>query len=223
MHQPKLQQAFNLEPMQIDRSFALKLLLRRGGELKCVSSSGEANRRDLHRASLLWLSQNLTRIKARGLLGEPQADPKSDAISRTGRSTTRSKHFETSSRTQNISLSFEREKTLQTSRSLELRYHIHSTTRRSRLSCCNNRLVQSPCPCPSTIEQSRDGVLSRSARFCFEYLWASRDIQHGSRGTVHIKRVYRCDTEKRYSLQYGRKGKSARQYFCRASLEVSKI
>jgi len=206
--------------MRADRTFTLKLLLRRRSCKKLRSSSNEAYRRDLHRASLLWLSKNYRGVAKGGVSSESETHSEGHAISRTCWTTARPAHIKAAPRAQGLSVPVKREKDYPAVRGLEHRYHLYSTAKRVCISCRSHGLVQSACVILSAVKQLGDRVLLRGSQRSFRNVWTPRDFQYRSGRTIHFQRIYRCGHRQWDAFQHGWKRASPRQYFCGAPLEV---
>lgn len=201
----------------------IELLLLSSISNKARSNAHESSRRDLYRETLLWFSKNPASSSKRRTSCQSQAHPRDNEKAQSRWKSTRSKHFKISSTTCQIPLSSKRLFNRWPPASMEHRYHIYSLKKRFCLSCGCNGLVQSTCTLPSSFKQFRNGFLLGRFRRGDSNTWETGNFQYGSRSTVYIRRICEGSIEQKYSPEHGRKRKSARQYFCRASLEIGKV
>ena len=215
--------SLNCSAMQTSRVTSIELLLRAGIANRVRPPAHELCRRDLYRETLLWFSKNYAQASERRTQCQSQAHPKSDAQAELGRKPTRSPHFKGSPGTCQVPVSPTQLSNLWTTASVEHGHNVYSPTKWICLSCCCNRLVQSSGTLSSSFQQPGTGFLFGGLRGSDCHLWKARNIQYRPGCTVHLPGVCERGTWQKHSFQHVRKRKSARQYFCRAPLEIGKI
>lgn len=214
---------FDYGSVQTHGAVSIKLLLQAGATNRLRTVAHESDRRDLYGKALLWFSENYPDSSKGRTQRQSQTNSKDHARLGALWEQTRPQYLETPSTTCQISVSSPKLYNLRPITGLEHRYHVHPSTKWFCLPGCCNRLVQSAGALAPLIKQSRNSVLLGSLRRGDCQLWEARNLQHRSRGTVHIGRVRECSAWQKYSLQHGWQRKGSRQYFRRKTLEVCKI
>lgn len=186
-------------------------------------SAYEKSRRDLHRKALPRVQANNSDFEKRRLPSQSKTNPRDYESSRNRRDSTRAQYFKESSRTRQIPLFITRSSYHATRIRMEHGYYVYSLARRLCVSCSCDRLVQSIGSRVSSIQQSRGGILFGGLRGSGRSLREAGDFQYGSGSAIFFASVCRRHTKQRDSFQYGWSRASARQYFCRTSMEICKI
>ena len=223
MGKSRTHRSLHRDSMQFDGTPSVELLLP-ANRAQCLRSyAHEARRRDLYRVALLWLTEDSPGVKKEGARGQSETDPRDYARTWFGWKTTRAQHFKITSRASKIPVPSTRYRDSRAPGSLELGHHVHPIEKRLCLSCCRDGLVQSASSLTSGLKQPGDGLLFRSLRRGDCPLRSARYFQYRSGSSVHLARIYRGGTQQGHPIQYGWSRKGARQHFCRASMEISKI
>jgi len=210
-------------PMQAHRALPLQLLLRAQGAEPVQPDADEACRRNLHRLSLLRVSENYTRPSERRSRRESQEGSGSHEGTWTRRAATRSKYLEEPARTPQVPISPARTRDHQTSAGMEFGHHIHQASSRLCVSCSGHGLVQSACPLTSAVKQPGKRFLRGSLRGGHRKLRSTGNFQHRPRSTVLFSGICGCCTAERDPIQHGWSGESSRQRICRTSMENCEI
>ena len=93
---------------------------------------------------------------------------------------------------------------------MEYRHHVHPDEARVHVLGSGDRLAQSVCAVVGVVEHDGEPVLRGRAGGSAE-AWPTGDLQHGSRGAVHIGGVYRRAVGQGDSDQHGWSRESAGQ------------
>ena len=216
-------QSVNSGSVQAHRSPSLQLLLRAQRIESIHSDADEACRRNLHRLSLLRISQNYTRSSE----GRSQCESQENSGSHEGtwsrRAATRSQYLEKPTRTPQVPISPARTRNHQTPAGMEFGHHIYQTSSRICVSCGGHGLVQSACSLTSAVKQSGQQLLCGSLRRGHRKLRSPRNFQHRPGSTIFLSGICGCCAAKRDPIQHGWSGESSRQCICRTSMENCKI
>lgn len=222
LHRSNPPLAFNRTPMSsvgFAKEQSVLSTSRRDGTQSAID---ESNRRAPYRISLLWLATHHCRTEQTWLRGKRQADQAIDVCSGTASDCPISSHFQATSRTQKVSVLAQRTSHRTPVASSQFRYHLHKAAKRICLPCRSYRLVLPHDPGLEAFKLSRGSFLCRGLRRVFG-MGNSRNIQHRSRGSVHIDRVCRCSSFQGHTAKHGREGSSSRQCLCGKVLEVFEI
>lgn len=214
---------FDHSSVQTNRAVSIELLLQAGTTIRLRSLAHESSGRDLYGKALLRFSENYPDSSKRRTQRESQTHSEDHAKPGTLRKSARPQYLEASSRARQIPISSPRVFNFRPITGLEYRYHVHSPKKRLCLSGCGNRLVQSAGTLAPLIKQPGSSVLFGSLRRGNCELWEARNLQYRSRGTIHVGRICERSAWQKYSLQHGWQRKGSRQYFCRTTVEISKI
>jgi len=209
--------------MQAPRNSSVELLLRADNTERVRSVAHETCRRDLHGQALLWVSKHYSHSAEGRARRQSKAHSTSHAALGIGGESTGPKYLQEQTRASQIPISAAWARNSSASPCVEHGYHVHSVARRLRVPCSRDRLVQSIGARIPALKQPGSGFLRRSVRSGDPGIRAARNFQHRSRRAIHISGICECRTQQKYSLQYGRPRKGARQYFCGTSMEICKI
>jgi len=198
--------------------------LLQGSAGRCSQSyADETGRRDLYRKALSRLQSNYSEVAQRRASHKSQTDSGTHESAVPGRGATRAKHIQASSGTLQIPISSQWPDHSTASSCMEHRYHIYSTSKWLRIPGGSNRLVQPISAVLSPLKQLGNQLLSGGLRRSDPTLWSAANLQHRPRGAIHFPRVCECRAGEKYSVQHGWARASARQYLCRALMEICKI
>lgn len=202
---------------------SLELLLQTGAN-KCLRAMvNAAGRRDLHGLVLLWLAQNCSRAKEGMPHCQPQTCAKDHEAIRPGKQSARTQHLKAASRTCQVPLFAEGNDPTGASRSMEHRYHLHSTSSGVCVPRSCNRLVQSLCAFFSPVQQSGDELLPRRFRRSNQPLRLPKNLQYRSRSAIYLRGLCESCARQKHLVQHGWERSSFGQYFCRTPMEIFEV
>jgi hypothetical protein len=149
----------------------------------------EADRRDLHQVSLLWLEKNqATLLREEACTFETRQ--KGNGANGHSCDCSIPEYIESKQGSPEISIFAQRYGNCTDQQSMEHGHNIHSATKRFCLSYSSTRLVQPNDFITTSLKQLRRIFLHRSIRKCSE-MGNSYNIQHKSRSSVYITKL--CD------------------------------
>ena len=203
--------------------FPFQLLLQAGVGKRIRATVDTPGRRTLYDMAVLWLTEDRPGVEERGAGRQPQAHTTNHEAAGYRKQSARTKYLKASSRAHQVPLFAEWAAPIESSRGVELRYHLHPTSTGVCVSRSCDRLVQPTCAVPPSVEQPGDKLLSRSFRGGYRMLRLSQNLQYRPRCTIYFSAVRQCCCPEKYPLQHGRARPSLGQYFCRTPVEICEV
>src|SRR5215467_672119 len=208
--------------VSVGGDFAVGLVLPRGARNNRESALDALARRAIHANTVLWCAQDDQMACGTWLPGECETGAPVDATDGVGGDLSQAAAVDSCIRTSYLSLSAGRTKDRAARSRLVQRHHVHPAAAGVCLSGCGHGLVQPVCSGLGSVGVVGDVVLSGSFELGLT-VQTARNLQYGSRGPVHQRRVHEPAGGARHRYQHGWTLSSERQHFHRTTVADGEI